>query len=238
MEVPDNVRFEAIRGTTRERAVHFDPSFFVVFPVFVLSVIVHECAHGVVALWCGDSTARDRGRLTLNPVPHFDPMGSLVVPGLLYVTGAPFLFGWARPVPVERAQMRDLRNGPVFVALAGPASNILLAIGFAALARIAPATGFWEPLRTMGYAGVLWNCALAIFNLVPIPPLDGAWVVMRFMRLRHILALHHFRPLGFVLLLALLLLPGPSRVLFQAPLAFAVRACLGMFGLASGAAHP
>jgi len=213
--------------------VHFDPSFFLVFPVFILSVVVHECAHGWVALACGDPTARERGRLTLNPVPHIDPFGSLLLPGVLLLTRAPFLFGWAKPVPVDRARMRDPRNAPVWVALAGPASNLLLAIAFGALARFAPTAGFWAPLRTMGYSGVLWYCALAVFNLIPIPPLDGSWVVMRFLRLRHIVALHHFRSLGFVVVMGLMMAPGPARVLFQTPLHFLVRTCLGLYGLAA-----
>ena len=204
---------------------------FVVFPVFILSVIVHECAHGWVALRCGDPTARERGRLTLNPLPHVDPVGSLLLPGLLLVSGAPFLFGWAKPVPVDRARMRDPRNDPVWVALGGPASNLVLAIAFGALARYAPTTGFWAPLGAMGYSGVVWNCALAVFNLIPIPPLDGSWVLMRFLRLKHIVALHHFRAIGFALLMVLIMAPGPSRVLFLLPMRFLVAACLRLYGM-------
>jgi Zn-dependent protease len=212
--------------------VHFDPSFFVVLPVFVLSVVVHECAHGLVALWNGDPTARERGRLTLNPIPHVDPIGSLLFPALLLLSGAPFLLGWAKPVPVDHARLRDPRNGAVWVALAGPASNFLLAIVFAAIARLAPDHGFWAPLRTMGYSGVMWNCALGLFNLIPVPPLDGSWVLMRFLRLRHIVVLHQYRLMGMLLVMLLLLSPPVSRVLFRGPLEAMVRACLGMFGLA------
>jgi len=211
--------------------VHFDPTFFVVFPVFVLSVVVHECAHGVVALWEGDPTARDGGRITLNPIPHVDPVGSLLLPGLLLVAGAPFLFGWAKPVPVDRARMRNPRDGSVRVALAGPVSNFLLAIAFAGLARIAPDHGFWSPLRAMGYSGVMWNCALGLFNLIPVPPLDGSWVLMRFLRMRHIITLHRFRSFGMLIVLGLMMSPAISRVLFQRPLETLVRACLGLFGL-------
>jgi len=211
--------------------VQFDPTFFVVVPAFVLSVVVHECAHGWVALLNGDPTARERGRLTLNPVPHVDPVGSLLLPGILFLTGAPFLFGWAKPVPVDHARLRDPRNASVYVALAGPASNALLAVAFAGLARIAPRGGFWAPLRTMGYSGVQWNCALFLFNLIPIPPLDGSWLLMRFLRLRHIIVLHQFRLLGFMLLVILMLSPGPARAVFYVPLAATVRACLGLFGL-------
>lgn len=212
----------------------FDPIFFLVLPVFVLSIVVHECAHGLAALACGDTTARDRGRLTLNPLPHVDPVGSLLLPGLLFLVRAPFLFGWAKPVPINWANLRHPRNDPVWVALAGPASNALLALACGALARLAPAAGFFAPLREMAIAGVQWNCALGIFNLIPIPPLDGSWVLMRFLPLRHIIALHHFRLLGMALVLVLLAAPGVSNVVLYAPLRLAVDACLGLFGVPHG----
>ena len=213
--------------------MNFDPVVLVVLPVFVLSVVVHECAHGLVALWNGDTTARDQGRLTLNPIPHIDPLGSLLLPGLLLLFKAPFLFGWAKPVPVNWANLRHPHNDQLKVALAGPASNLLLALLFAALARVAPASGFWEPLRQMGYAGVLFNCALALFNLIPIPPLDGSWVLMRFLPLRHIIALQRFRVLGLALLVLLMSSPLVSNFVLYRPLSFAVRMCLGLFGMPS-----
>lgn len=218
--------------------MHFDPSIFLILPVFVLSVIVHETAHGRMALWCGDATAQERGRLTLNPLPHVDLMGSIVLPVLLFLFHAPFLFGWAKPVPVDYARLRDPRNDPVKVALAGPAANGLMAVAFAALARLAPAAGpagswtaFFAPLREMALAGVVWNCALGLFNLIPIPPLDGSWVLMRFLRLRHVLALNRFRFLGLVLVMFLFSSRTTSNLLFYAPLRFAVSACLGLFGI-------
>jgi len=214
--------------------MHIDSTVLVTFPVFILSIVVHECAHGLAALWNGDPTARERGRLTLNPFPHVDLMGSILLPGLLIVTGSPFLFGWAKPVPVDVSRMRNPVNGPVRVALAGPASNVMLAMLFAALARVAPEDGFWGPLRLMGYAGVVWNCALAIFNLIPIPPLDGSWVLMRFLPLRHIIVLQQFRLAGLVLLIALLSVPMIANAVLYTPLRFAVRACLGLFGVSAG----
>jgi Zn-dependent protease len=210
-----------------------DPTLLVAFPVFVLSIVVHECAHGLVALWNGDATARERGRLTLNPLRHIDPVGSIILPGLLLLTRAPFLFGWAKPVPVDGSRLRHPRDDQVKVALAGPASNVLLAMAFAALARVSPEGGFWAPLRLMGYAGVVWNCALALFNLIPIPPLDGSWLLMRFLPLRHIIVLHQFRLAGMVLLVALLSIPMVANVVLYTPLRFAVRACLGLFGVPS-----
>jgi Zn-dependent protease len=211
--------------------VHFDPMFILIFPVFILSIVVHECAHGWMALWCGDTTAQDRGRLTLNPLPHVDLIGSIVLPGLLLLFRAPFLFGWAKPVPIDWGKLRSPRNDPVKVALAGPASNLLLALAFAGLVRLAPEHGFWSPLGLMGLAGVMWNCALALFNLIPIPPLDGSWVLMRFLPLRHIIALQQFRLLGIALVMVLFSRPAISHVVLYTPLRFAVRTCLGLFGV-------
>ncbi len=207
-----------------------DPVVIVVFPVAVLSIVVHECAHGLAALWCGDPTARDRSRLTLNPLPHLDPLGSLLLPGLLLATHAPVLFGWAKPVPVDWAKLRSPRNDPVKVALAGPASNLLLAVLCAALARFAPATGFWAPLRDMGLGGVVFNCALGLLNLIPIPPLDGSWVLMRLLPLRHVIALHQFRLVGLALVVLMFASPRISGV-FLTPLRLTVHACLALFGV-------
>jgi Zn-dependent protease len=215
--------------------VRFDPDFFVIFPAFVLSVVVHECAHGFMALWNGDTTARDRGRLTLNPLPHVDPIGSILVPGILMLAHSPVLFGWAKPVPINWANLRNPRDDSVKVALAGPASNLLLALAFAALVRLAPESGFFAPLGVMGYAGVVINCALAFFNLIPIPPLDGSWVLMRFLPLKHTIVLQQFRLVGLALVAVLLSSRPVSHFIFGGPLRFAVQACLGLFGVRAGA---
>jgi Zn-dependent protease len=221
----------AISSSVGAARVHFNPDILLVFPVFVLSIVVHECAHGLMALWNGDTTARDRGRLTLNPLPHVDPVGSILLPGILMATGSPFLFGWAKPIPVDWSKLRHPRNDQLKVALAGPASNALLALAFAALTAIAPKEGFFAPLAIMGTAGVVWNCALGLFNLIPIPPLDGSWLLMRFLPLKHIIALQHFRFLGFLLLMVLMNSAPISNVLFLTPLRAAVRGCLGLFGV-------
>jgi Zn-dependent protease len=212
-------------------AVHFDPALFLVLPVLVLSVVTHECAHGLAALACGDPTARDQGRITLNPLPHLDPLGSVVVPLVLALVHAPIMLGWARPVPIQPANFRNPRNAPVWVALAGPASNGVLALAGAALARLAPGQGFFAPLRDIGVAAVVINLALGLFNLIPIPPLDGSWVLMRFLRLRHILVLHQFRWVGMLLVAALLSSPVTSGPLLEQPLRALVHATLGLFGV-------
>ena len=213
--------------------MRFDPLLFAALPVVLFSVIVHECAHGLMALWCGDTTARDRGRLTLNPLPHIDPIGSILLPAVLLLTHAPFLFGWARPVPINWANLRRPKDDAVKVALAGPASNLLLALLFAVLVRVAPDAGFWSPLQTMAVGGVVWNCALALFNLIPIPPLDGSWVIMRFLRLRQILILHQFRLVGLVVVAAALSSPRISNFVLHAPVLALTRACLGLFGVST-----
>ncbi len=215
-------------------------AFLLIFPVVLFSVVVHECAHGLAALRCGDATARERGRLTLNPLAHLDPIGSIVVPGLLWVVHAPFLLGWAKPVPIDHARLRDPRNDAVKVAMAGPLSNVLLALFFAACVRLAtgvvapdlpPGTTVLATLGGVAMAGVVWNVCLALFNLLPIPPLDGSWLVMRFLRLRHILLLHQFRLVGLVLVAAVMSSPFVSRVLFGVPARAVIGLVLGVFGV-------
>jgi len=226
--------------------LHFDPAIFLMVPVFVLSVVVHECAHGVVALWNGDTTARDRGRLTLNPLPHVDPVGSILIPAALALFHSPVVLVSAKPVPIQWANLRNPRNDPVKVALAGPASNLLLAVAFAVVVRLAPSTdapgtgwtAWLAALGLMGYAGVVMNCALALFNLIPIPPLDGSWVLMRFLPMRHIIALQQFRIIG-IALVALLLSSRPiSHFVLEGPLRMAVHGCLALVGASDDGVLP
>lgn len=168
----------------------------IVFRIIVLifSVVIHEVSHGFVADKLGDRTARDAGRLTLNPLKHLDPMGSIIVPLILSLLPGGVIFGWAKPVPYNPMNLRDPKRGGALIAFAGPASNILLAIVFALLYRLSISSGvlFYEQFAGLPFlfsAIVLINTMLALFNLVPLPPLDGSKVLFAFLpdRFSHIM---------------------------------------------------
>ena len=149
-----------------------DPVSAIIFIVILLfSVIFHEVAHGIAAERLGDPTARYAGRLTLNPIPHIDPIGSILLPLLLKLTGAPFLFGYAKPVPVDYRNLLNFKRDMAIVALAGPFTNLVLAALAGFTFRILPAS---DKAQEMILLTVGLNLALMIFNLIPIPPLDGS----------------------------------------------------------------
>ena len=141
--------------------------------VLILSVIVHEVAHGYAANSLGDPTARLAGRLTLNPLPHIDFMGSIVIPALLVFTHSPILFGWANPVPYNPYNLRSQRWGEVLVALAGSGTNILLALIFGLIVRFGSSVGFDATALSLAATIAFINLFLGLFNLIPFPPLDG-----------------------------------------------------------------
>jgi len=155
-----------------------DPSIFLpAIVIVILSIIFHEVAHGYAADLLGDPTARYAGRLTLNPIPHIDPVGSVLLPGILALTSSPFLIGWAKPVPYNQYNLRNQRWGEALVAFAGPLTNIALALIAGLLLR------FFAVSMSPLMAGVLVmagysNLFLAILNLVPIPPLDGSKILV------------------------------------------------------------
>ncbi len=149
----------------------------VILIALILSIIIHEVAHGHAANWLGDPTARLQGRLTANPLKHIDPLGSVIVPALLYFGHAGFLFGWAKPVPYNPYNLRNQKWGEALVAAAGPAVNILLAVIFSVFLRLAPVLALPDATVGLFYYIVFINVVLALFNLVPIPPLDGSKIL-------------------------------------------------------------
>lgn len=145
----------------------------ITFAVLILSIIIHEVAHGYAANSLGDPTARLSGRLTLNPIPHIDPMGSIVLPALLIFTGSPILFGWAKPVPYNPYNLKNQRWGEAIVAVAGSATNLLLALIFVLVVRFGLQFGLNEATITFAAITAFTNLFLGLFNLFPFPPLDG-----------------------------------------------------------------
>ena len=184
----------------------------------ILAIVFHEVAHGWAALALGDPTAQERRRLSLNPLRHVDPIGTIVLPGLLKLAGAP-VFGWAKPVPVNKWRLRNPRFGMMAVAAAGPASNLVLA-ALAAVALGLLVGGAGDPQQVGGgvrfltlnlFNFVLINIFLALFNLLPIPPFDGSHIVEGLLPARAAAAYERLRPLGFPLVI-LLIIVLPSLI--------------------------
>lgn len=178
--------------------------FLKVIPVLVLSAVFHEVSHGWVALRFGDRTAQQAGRLTLNPFRHMDPIGTVLVPLVLYLLRSPFLFAWAKPVPIHAASLRHPRRDMLWVAAAGPLVNYGLAVvGALGLRLFGSLSSLWgEFFVTV----VLINVLLGTFNLVPIPPLDGSRVLMGLVPVRFMPAMIRLERWGMPVLLLLLFL--------------------------------
>lgn len=148
-----------------------------VLVALIMSIVLHEMAHGYAANWLGDPTARLQGRLSPNPLVHIDPLGSVILPALLFMTNAGFLFGWAKPVPYNPYNLSDQRYGEAKVAAAGPAMNIFLALVFGTLIRFSDLLGVNESFLALSAYIVFINILLAFFNMLPIPPLDGSKII-------------------------------------------------------------
>ena len=183
--------------------------------VAVPSIILHEVAHGVAALWFGDDTAKRAGRITLNPISHIDPFGTILLPALMAALGGGVL-GFAKPVPINPSRMRHPRSDALWVALAGPATNVMLAVLAAvALRTWSPADGGTTAVKLLVYLGIA-NALLAVFNLLPIPPLDGSAIVSRFLPRSLQPGWAKVQQYGFAILLAVVfLLPRLLQPLFD-----------------------
>ena len=174
----------------------------------LFAITLHEAAHGWVASKLGDHTARMMGRVTLNPIKHVDPVGTILVPlALLLMPGVGFIFGWAKPVPINFRALRSQKSGMIWVALAGPGANFLMAIGWLILAIISLKLELFV-LYSMARVGIFLNILLAVFNLLPIPPLDGSRVISALLPGPLAYKYGQFEQYGFLILLGLMFIGG------------------------------
>jgi len=185
----------------------------------IFAITVHEVAHGWVALQFGDRTAQMMGRLTLNPLKHIDPLGTIILPGLLLLTGTGFIFGWAKPVPVTFQNLHKPKADMAWVAIAGPMANLIMAIIWAAVAKLGiillkADIGIGEPMLYMAVAGVLINAMLMMLNLLPIPPLDGGRILVSFLPGPLAWKVNQIEPYGFFILIGLVYFGILSLVLW------------------------
>jgi len=192
------------------------------FVPFMFAVIVHEIGHGWVAHWFGDDTAKNSGRLTINPMAHIDPIGTVLFPVINMVTGIPILIGWAKPVPINPMRFRKYRTGLFWVSLAGPIANLLMAFASALslcllVKLLTPEFFFYKEFGLMLREGIIINLWLGAFNLLPIPPLDGSKVIESMLSYPAMQKYEKIAPYSFYILLALMftgalsLLAGPIQ---------------------------
>lgn len=203
----------------------------------LFAITAHEAAHGWVASKLGDKTALRMGRVTLNPIPHIDLIGTIIVP-IICLMLSPFIFGWAKPVPIDYRNLRSPRRDMAFVAIAGPFSNLVMALVWGAIMKL----GFYlmshgildnRLLLLMGEAGVIINLVLGILNLIPIPPLDGSRVMSSLLPYKIGVLYNKIEPLGFLLLI-LLILSGFLGYLLMPIFSFSFNLILALYGLNKG----
>nr|VFK58395.1 MAG: Zn-dependent protease (includes SpoIVFB) [Candidatus Kentron sp. TUN]VFK61764.1 MAG: Zn-dependent protease (includes SpoIVFB) [Candidatus Kentron sp. TUN]VFK67317.1 MAG: Zn-dependent protease (includes SpoIVFB) [Candidatus Kentron sp. TUN] len=197
----------------------------------LLAITVHEVAHGWVAKHRGDPTAMMLGRLTLNPFKHIDPIGTILIPGLLFFLQATFIFGWAKPVPVTWGNLKYPKQDMALVAIAGPAVNLIMAILWAVFVKVGFVMfqQFGDSMLLMiymGWAGISINVALMVLNLLPIPPLDGGRVLVSLVPTSWAWRINHIEPYGFFIIIGLLIMG-----ILQSILIFVHEKFLFIFGL-------
>jgi Zn-dependent protease len=201
----------------------------------LFAISLHEVAHGWVASFFGDKTAKMTGRLSLNPLKHIDPIGTVLVPILMLVVSN-FVFGWAKPVPVDPRNMRNPRRDMAIVALAGPISNLLMAFCWGGIAKLGiyleqnGSEWFGTPLILMGGAGIMINVVLAVLNLLPLPPLDGGRIFSSILPRRSAYYLSMLEPYSFFILVLLMFTGVLSRVMGP-PVYILINWIGGLFGL-------
>lgn len=184
---------------------------FVMFIIPTLFAITfHEAAHGYIAKIRGDNTAYLMGRVSLNPLKHIDPLGTIILPSLMFLLGTGFLFGWAKPVPVNFNQLKNPKWDTILVAIAGPLANFIMAIIWLMLWQHIPNSGF----NQMAYFGIILNLMLMVFNLLPIPPLDGSRIISAFLPNHTAIQYNRLERWGFLIILVLLFIPfGNTNIL-------------------------
>ncbi len=205
-------------------------------PALMIAVILHEVAHGYAAYKMGDPTAKEMGRLTLNPIPHIDPFGTIIFPAILMLVGSPILFGWAKPVPIDPSRFKDLRKGMFIVSIAGVLANFSLAVLFGLTNRllrefipVVPAEmldAVIMPLLIFTTQSVSINLILGLFNAIPIPPLDGSRALMSFISYKYWELFYRYEMYGF-LLITVLLFTGVIQQIILPPFYFLYRLILG-----------
>ena len=213
---------------------NFDLGIFLlaVLPV-LLAITVHEAAHGYAARHYCDRTAEMMGRLTLNPIKHIDPVGTILVPALMFMF-TPFLFGWAKPVPINTRNFKDTRMGMRMVAIAGPLSNLVMCFGWA-LAMVASQwvpESFQEAMQTMSRYGIIINAVLFVLNMLPILPLDGGRFVDTFLPAKASMQFQKIEPYGMWVIILLLVTGLLSKIMypFISMILMAVQYFMGLFG--------